>query len=126
MAEDQLRGHINMQTSAQIPSGTTQKHNTVSFTVITFFLFFQLKQFIHPQAQAAVVFWVGCTTWGKKRKKLCLFHQSRRKLKEKQRQTGENSTLTHKIQHLENNENETVQVHGVFSQQSSAVFSCVG
>lgn len=119
MAEDQLRGHINMQTSAQIPSGTTQKHNTVSFTVITFFFFFfQLKQFIHPQA--LVAFWMGCTTW---EKKFSLFHQSRGKLKENERQTGENSTLTHKIQHLENNEKETVQVHGVFSQQSSAVWA---
>lgn len=63
--------------------------------------FFQLKQFIHPQAQATVVFWMGCTTWKKKkRKKFCLFYQSRRKIKEKQRQTGENNTLTHKIQHL--------------------------
>lgn len=39
MAEDQLRGHINMPTSTQIPSGTTEKSSTVS----PFFFFFSAE-----------------------------------------------------------------------------------
>lgn len=74
MAEDQLRGHINMPTSTQIPSGTTEKHSTVSFAVVTFLsllllLLFLLKQFIHPRAEVAVVFWMGRTKKKPKQKK---------------------------------------------------------
>lgn len=102
VAEDQLRGHINMQTSAQIPSGTTQKHNTVSFTVITVY-----------SSTGAGSSGVLDGLWEKKeKKKVLLFRPKQKKSKQRNR-----DKLGKK---------QKVQVRGVFSQQSSAVLGCVG
>lgn len=57
------------------------------------------------------------------KKKVLLIPPKQKKAKRETETNWGKQHLNSKIQHLENNEKETVQVHGVFSQQSSAVWA---